>query len=87
MAGDPINVNLKAMYVKGLRLIGTTLRSRTSKAKAQILDRMVREIWPKVKSGEIHPTIIKVLPIQQAEEAQALMSENKIVGKIVLTVR
>lgn len=87
LAGDPTNVNLKTMYVKGLRLIGTTLRSRTSEAKAQILDRMVREIWPKVESGAIRPTIFKVLPIQQAEEAQALMSENKSVGKIVLTVR
>ena len=87
LAGDPTNVNLKTMYVKGLRLIGTTLRSRTSEAKAQILEQMVREIWPKVESGEIRPTIFKVLPIQQAEEAQALMSENKSVGKIVLTVR
>ena len=48
---------------------------------------MVKIIWPKVESGEIRPTIFKVYPIQQAEEAQALMQSGKSAGKIVLTVK
>jgi len=87
LAGDFSNVDLKSMYVRRTRLIGTTLRSRTSEQKAEILDRMVREIWPKFESGEIKPQIYKVLPIQEAEEAQAIMASGSHVGKIVLKVR
>lgn len=87
LAGDMTNVNLKTMYVRGTRLIGTTLRSRTSEEKGRILGDMVNILWPKVESGEIRPTICRVFPIQQAEEAQALMASGKHVGKIVLKVR
>lgn len=87
LASDVTNVNLKTMYVRGTRLIGTTLRSRSSEEKGRILSDMVNILWPKVESGEIRPTICKVFPIQQAEEAQALMASGKHVGKIVLKVR
>ena len=86
LAGDFSNVNLKSMYVRRTRLIGTTLRSRTPEQKAEILANMVRDIWPMLESGAIRPIIYKVLPIQQAEEAQAIMTSGKHVGKIVLTV-
>ncbi len=87
LAGDPTNVDLRKMYVNNTRLIGTTLRSRSSEAKREILNNMVRDIWPKVEDGSIRPTIYKVFPIQEAEEAQAIMAAGRSVGKIVLTVR
>lgn len=87
LAGDPTNVDLRSMYVRNTRLIGTTLRSRSSAAKKEILGNMVREIWPKVESGEVRPTIWKVYPIQEAEAAQDEMASGRSVGKIVLTVR
>ena len=54
---------------------------------AKLLGDMVDIIWPKVESGEIRPTIFAKYPIQQAEEAQALMASGKSAGKIVLTVK
>ena len=54
---------------------------------ARLLAEMVERVWPKVESGEIRPTIYAALPIQQAEEAHALMRSGKHVGKIVLTVK
>jgi len=87
LAGDPTTVNLRSMYARRTRLIGTNLRSRTPEQKKQLLGDMVKIIWPKVESGEIRPTIFKVYPIQQAEEAQALMASGKSAGKICLTVK
>ena len=86
LAGDPSTVNLRSMYARRTRLIGTNLRSRTPAQKKQLLGDMVRILWPKVESGEIRPTIFATYPIQQAEEAQALMASGKSAGKIVLTV-
>jgi len=75
------------MYVRRTRIIGTNLRSRTPHQKKQLLSEMVELIWPKVESGEIRPTICKVYPITQAEEAQDFMKSGKSAGKIVLVVK
>jgi len=87
LAGDPTPVDLRSMYARRTRIIGTNLRSRTPLQKKQLLGEMVKTIWPKVESGEIRPTIFKVYPIEEAEEAQALMQSGKSAGKIVLTVK
>lgn len=87
LAGDPSTVNLRNMYARRTRLIGTNLRSRTNTQKRELLSDMVDAIWPKVESGEIRATIFRVYPIQQAEEAQALMRSGKSAGKIVLQVK
>lgn len=87
LAGDPTNVDLRSMYVRRTRLIGTNLRSRTPQQKKKLLSDMVELIWPKVECGEIRPTIFKVYPITQAEEAQDLMQSGKSAGKIVLVVK
>lgn len=87
LAGNMTKVDLCALYVRGTRLIGTTLRSRTPAQKKEILSEMVQKIWPKVENGEIRPTIWRTYPITEAEEAQRMMAEGRSVGKIVLTVK
>ena len=86
LAGDPTTVDMRSMYVRGTRLIGTTLRRRTSEAKAKLLSDMVELIWPKIEDGTIRPTIFKVFPIEEAEAAHQLMYSGKSAGKIVLAV-
>jgi len=86
LAGDITPVNLRTMFMKNIRLIGSTLRSKTPEFKAELLASLVRDVWPKVESGEVRPTIYAVLPIAKAEEAHALLEEGKSVGKVVLTI-
>lgn len=86
LAGTKTEIDLKNIYVRNVRIIGSTLRSRTPEVKAQILASLVREIWPKVASGEVRPTIYKVLPIQKAEEAHDILYRGENIGKVVLTV-
>ena len=86
LAGDITPVNLRTMFMKNIRLIGSTLRSKTPEFKAGLLASLVRDVWPKVESGEVRPTIYAVLPIAKAEEAHALLEEGKSVGKVVLTI-
>ena len=86
LAGQMTALDLKNVYVRNVRIIGSTLRSRAPEVKAEILERIHREIYPKIESGEVKPTIHAVLPIQKAEEAQDLLYKSKSVGKVVLTV-
>lgn len=84
---DFTNVNLRSMYARRTRIIGTNLRSRTLEQKKQLLKEMTEMLWPKVESGDICPTYYREYPIQQAEEAQELMRSGKSAGKIVLIVK
>ncbi len=86
LAGDKTEIDLRNVYVRNVRIIGSTLRSRPQETKAEILRLLVAEIWPKVKRGEIRPTVFRVLPITQAEEAHGLLRDGKNIGKVVLQV-
>ena len=86
LAGDISPVDFRNIFVKNIRIIGSTLRSRTPEVKAQILASLVRDVWPKVATGEVKPTIYKVLPITEAEAAHDILYRGENVGKVVLTV-
>lgn len=87
LAGQKTEIDLKNIYVRNVRIIGSTLRSRTPEVKAQILSELVENVFPKIESGEIKPTICKVLPITQAEEAHDILYNGQNVGKVVLKVK
>lgn len=86
LAGQKTEIDLKNIYVRNVRIIGSTLRSRTPEVKAQILAELVKNVFPKIEEGLIKPTIYKVFPIEQAEEAHAVLQRGENVGKVVLTV-
>ncbi len=86
LAGTKTEIDLKNIYVRNVRIIGSTLRSRTPEMKAFILSELVKNVWCKVETGEVKPTIYKVLPIQEAEAAQDILYRGENVGKVVLTV-
>lgn len=86
LAGAKTEIDLKNIFVRNVRIIGSTLRSCAPEVKAQILDRLVTEVWPKVESGEVKPTIYKVLPITQSEAAHDILYKGQNVGKVVLVV-
>ena len=87
LAGTKTQIDLKNIYVRNVRIIGSTLRSRTPQMKAQILSELVKNVFPKIESGEIKPTICKILPITEAEAAQELLYRGQSVGKVVMTVK
>ena len=87
LAGQITEIDLKNIYVRNVRIIGSTLRSRTPAFKAELLAKLVEDVWPKVESGMMKPSIYKVLPIQEAEAAHAILQRGENVGKVVLTVK
>ncbi len=87
LAGTKTEIDLKNIYVRNVRIIGSTLRSRTPQVKAQILAELVEKVWPKVESGEVKSTIYEILPITEAEAAHDLLYKGKNIGKVVLKVQ
>jgi len=86
MGGVSAEVNLGAMMMKRIRVIGSTLRARSIGEKAQILDGLHREVWPHFESGAIKPIIETSMPLEQAGEAHKLVAGNETVGKVTLVL-
>lgn len=86
LAGTETTIDLKNIYVRNVRIIGSTLRSRTPAVKAQILAQLVRDVWPKVAAGLVKPEIFRILPITEAEAAHAILQRGENRGKVVLKV-
>ena len=86
LAGNITEIDLKNIYVRNVRIIGSTLRSRTPSVKAEILAGIVRDVYPKIEAGLVKPTIFATLPIEQTEAAHDILYQGKNVGKVVLTV-
>ena len=86
LAGTKTEIDLKNIYVRNVRIIGSTLRSRTPAVKAQILAGIVRDVYPKIEAGLVKPTIHATLPITEAEAAHDILYKGQNVGKVVLTV-
>ena len=86
LAGTKTEIDLKNIYVRNVRIVGSTLRSRTPAVKAEILAGIVRDVYPKIEAGLVKPTIHAVLPITEAEAAHDILYRGQNVGKVVLTV-
>lgn len=87
LAGDISPVDFRNIYVKNIRIIGSTLRSKTPKEKGELLNELVENTWAKFESGEIKAKIYKVLSIEQADEGQQILYRGENVGKVVLKVK
>ena len=86
LAGVETRLMLRPLLTKGLHVVGSMLRNRTPEFKAYILAELVKNVWPKLESGEIKPSVYKVLPIEKAAEAHAILESGGHTGKIVLEV-
>lgn len=86
LAGTETKLLLRPLLTRGLHLVGSMLRKRSVAEKAELLAELVERVWPKLESGEIRPSLYKVLPMSQAEEAHAILEKGENIGKVVLTL-
>lgn len=86
LGGESSEIPLRVVLKKHLKLIGSTLRSRSDKEKGEILQKLVDLVWPEIASGKIKIIIDKVFPIEEAEAAHAILEKQANIGKVVLRI-
>ena len=84
LGGAETAIDLETVWRKRIRLIGSTLRSRTPEEKTAILQALERELWPLFTAGKLVTNIHAVLPIRQVDEAHNILRRNENIGKVVL---
>jgi NADPH2:quinone reductase len=87
LGGSICELNMLNFFKRGVKLIGSTLRSKTSEMKAKILGEFEKKLWPAFSSGKIKVLIYKTLPITKVEEAHAILLNNENNGKVVLMIK
>ncbi|NLF32391.1 MAG: NAD(P)H-quinone oxidoreductase [Planctomycetes bacterium] len=87
LGGAMSELSINDFFRRGVRLIGSTLRSRTSDVKAAILAGLEERLWPAFSAGTIKVLIHATLPIVEADAAHAILQRQENLGKVVLTVR
>jgi putative PIG3 family NAD(P)H quinone oxidoreductase len=80
------DVNLGLLLLKRLRIIGSTLRSRSLDYRARLAEEFVQRWLPKFCTGDLKPVIDRVLPWGGVSAAHRLLEENRNIGKVVLAV-
>ena len=87
MAGAETNINLETVWRKRIRLIGSTLRSRTSEEKSRIMHELKDKLLPLFVSGKLISNVHAVFPIQEVEAAHGVLRRAENIGKVVLTFK
>jgi NADPH2:quinone reductase len=86
MGGTHANIDLRAVLVKRLKIVGSTLRPQSVERKGRLAEAVRTHLWPLFESGKLRrPPIQAQFPLTGAAEAHALMESGEHIGKIVLT--
>jgi putative PIG3 family NAD(P)H quinone oxidoreductase len=86
MGGMRAEIDLAAMLVRRLHVIGSTLRARSADDKAGIVRAFLERFGAGLEAGRVKPVIDRVLPFAEAAEAHRIMKASEHFGKIVLRV-
>ena len=87
LGGETTELPLRVLLKKHIRLMGSTLRSRSDAEKSDILKQLTETVWPEVSSGKIRPVIHAVVPFENAAKAHEILAAQQNTGKVVLTLK
>lgn len=79
-------LDITAFMAKRIKLVFSTLRSRSTADKIALTGQFVRFAQDKFASGQLTPVLDKVFDWSEAMAAHEYMEDNRNIGKIVLKV-
>jgi tumor protein p53-inducible protein 3 len=86
LSGANVQINLQKLLLKRLRLIGTTLRSRSIEQKTILTQKFAKQILPLFADGKLKPLIDRSFALNEVIEAHRYMENNSNFGKVVLAI-
>ena len=86
IGGAKAEINLAMLLLRRLRVIGSTLRTRSVAEKTAIVSAFTARFGAALAAGRIRPVIDRVLPLADAAEAHRVVQSSVHFGKVVLRV-
>jgi NADPH:quinone reductase len=84
--GYSTELNLGELMFRHGTIASTTLRSRSSGAKAALARQIERDVLPLVADGLVHVPLAAIYPLDQVADAYSHFAEGGKLGKLVLTL-
>ena len=84
LGGAKDELNIGKVLMKRIRIIGSTLRSRSREDKVILTEQLREQVWPKFADGQLKPVIDRIVPITEVEAAHEALSTNATIGKVLL---
>lgn len=86
-AGRTASLDIGKLMLKRLRILASTMRSRTPAAKGEVAQALLKNIWPLLPAKTtIRPVIDSVFPLTDARLAHERLESGKHIGKVILEI-
>ncbi len=84
LGGETTEIPLRVLLKKHLRIMGSTLRSRSDEEKSGVLSELESLLWQDIAAGKIKPVIDQIFALADADKAHKVLAEQKNIGKVIL---
>src|SRR5213080_4275045 len=85
-SGAKAEIDYAVVMRKRLRIMGTSLRTRSIEEKSTATRLFAQQVGPLLASGKVRPVIDRVFPMEQVRAAHQRIESNESFGKVVLTL-
>jgi len=85
-SGAKAEIDYGIVMRKRLRVMGTSLRTRSIEEKATATRLFAQHVVPLLANGSVRPVIDSVFRIEEVREAHKRIESNESFGKVVLTI-
>ncbi|HKP38607.1 MAG TPA: NAD(P)H-quinone oxidoreductase [Pyrinomonadaceae bacterium] len=85
-SGAKAEIDYAVVMGKRLRIMGTSLRTRSIEEKAKATQLFAQHVVPLLASGEVRPVIDSVFKIEGVRAAHDRLESNESFGKVILTI-
>jgi len=86
LGGQTAQIDLSLLWLKRLRLIGVTFRTRSEEERLACVQACARDMVPFLQEGRIRWAIHRTYSLEEIHAAHAYMMQGEHSGKIVLTI-
>ena len=85
-SGSKAEIDYGIVMSKRLKIMGTSLRTRSAEEKATATRLFAEQVVPLLASGQVRPVIDQVFKIDDVRAAHQRIESNESFGKVVLTI-
>jgi NADPH:quinone reductase-like Zn-dependent oxidoreductase len=86
-SGAKAEIDYSVVMGKRLRIMGTSLRTRSLEEKATATRLFAQHVVPLLASGAVRPVIDKVFKMEEVRAAHERIESNESFGKVVLVIK
>ncbi len=86
MSGAKAEIDYSIVMGKRLRIMGTSLRTRSIEEKATATRSFAQHVVPLLASGDVRPVMDRVFKLQEVRAAHERIESNESFGKVVLMI-